>query len=191
MTASDYSETPGADGLTVFTVGHSVQPVADLLALLRAHDIDAVADVRSTPYSRRNPQYNRENLARALRPADIRYVWLGDGLGARPDDPACYVDGSASYARIAETPAFRAAIDRVIEGAARWRIALMCAEKDPAHCHRAGLVAPALVARGVTVRHILADATLEGHGALLARREAGNRRGPGPEAGAQPDLFGD
>lgn len=190
MTASDHGEALETGGPTVFTVGHSVQPVADLLALLRAHDISAVADVRSTPYSRRNSQYNRENLARALRPADIRYVWLGDGLGARPDDPACYVDGRVSYSRIAETAAFRAAIDRVIEGAARWRIALMCAEKDPAHCHRAGLVAPALVTRGVDVRHILADARLEDHAALVARMEAGNRRGTGPEAGAQPDLFG-
>ena len=83
----------GRATMRIFTVGHSTHAAEAFVALLRTHGVTAVADLRSAPYSRFNPQFNRETLARALEAQRIRYVFLGRELGARPDDPACYEDG--------------------------------------------------------------------------------------------------
>ena len=143
---------------TVFTIGHSTHPIEHFTGLLRRHDITAVGDVRATPYSRMNPQYNRENLQRSLRALDFTYVYLGHELGARPD-----------YEQVAKTPLFQSGLDRVQEGMRRFRLALMCAEKEPGECHRTLLVSRRLAERGVEVQHILADGRLESHGSVMAR----------------------
>jgi uncharacterized protein (DUF488 family) len=147
----------------VFTIGHSNLEFAKFAALLKQHDIQAVADVRSSPYSQYNPQFNREPLQRALRERGISYVFLGAELGARRSEPECYVNGRADYSLIAEAPAFIRGVDRITQGAAKMRIAIMCAEKDPLDCHRCILVSPRLRERGIEVRHILSDGTLESH----------------------------
>jgi uncharacterized protein (DUF488 family) len=147
----------------VFTIGHSNLEFAKFLALLKQHGIQAVADVRSSPYSQYNPQFNREPLQRVLQEHNISYVFLGDELGARRAERECYVNDRADYALIAHTPAFNRGINRVIQGAARMRIALMCSEKNPLDCHRCILVSPHLRERGLQVFHILADGTIESH----------------------------
>jgi uncharacterized protein (DUF488 family) len=147
----------------VFTIGHSNLEFAKFLALLKQHGIQAVADVRSSPYSQYNPQFNREPLQRVLQEHNISYVFLGDELGARRAERECYVNDRADYALIAQTPAFNRGINRVIQGAARMRIALMCSEKNPLDCHRCILVSPYLRERGLQVFHILADGTIESH----------------------------
>jgi uncharacterized protein (DUF488 family) len=147
----------------VFTIGHSNLEFARFVALLKQHGIQAVADVRSSPYSQFNPQFNRETLQRALREQGISYVFLGEELGARRSEPECYVNGRADYALIAGTPAFIRGVDRITQGAAKMRVAMMCAEKDPLDCHRCILVSPRLRERGIEVRHILSDGTLESH----------------------------
>lgn len=144
----------------LFTIGHSTQSWEQFLELLLQHHIGAVGDVRSSPYSARFPQYNRENLDRALRFANIRYVFLGDELGARRAERECYVDGIARYDRIARTAAFRTGLERVQAGVARFRLALMCAEKDPLECHRAILVCRQF-RNGLDIRHILGDGSIE------------------------------
>ena len=114
------------------TVGHSNHPIERFLGLLQSHGIAAVADVRSTPYSRFNPQFRREKLQTALAAAGIQYVFLGEELGARSQDPACYdADGRVSYARLAQTDLFRKGIARLKAGMADHRISLMCAEREP------------------------------------------------------------
>lgn len=145
----------------LYTIGHSNHSIAAFLALLAGAGITALADVRSAPYSRRLPQFGRDALRQAVSEAGIAYVFLGDKLGARPADPACYRDGVADYRLIAATPGFAEGIGRLLEGAARHRICLMCAEKEPLDCHRTILVARALRARGARIRHILADGSLE------------------------------
>lgn len=154
---------------TVFTIGHSIHALDAFIALLRRHHVSAVADVRSTPYSRFNPQFNREPLAEALGSEAIRYVFLGDALGGRSDDPACYENGRILYERVAATESFKSGLARVVQGIAKHRIALMCAEKEPLHCHRTLLVARALDARGADVAHIHADGRLEPHGEAMDR----------------------
>ena len=168
--------------MRIFTVGHSTHTSEAFLALLRTHDVTAVADVRSAPYSRFNPQFNRETLAKTLDAHGVLYLFLGRELGARPEDPACYQDGRLLYSRLAGAASFRRGLDRVIEGARPQRLALMCAEKDPLDCHRTILVARELVRRGIDVAHILADGRLEPHDAAVARLLA--RHGLD-----QPDLF--
>lgn len=153
----------------VYTIGHSNHSVEELLALLAGHGITAVADVRSQPYSRFHSQFNREGLRAALKAAGIAYVFLGRELGARPDDPACYDHGTVRYDRLAASESFQSGLTRVIAGSKKHRIALLCAEKDPLHCHRAILVSRHLAARGVTVLHIREDGQLESHDDALER----------------------
>lgn len=155
--------------LEIFTVGHSTQPIEKFLALLTEHGISAIADVRSAPYSRFNPQFNREELRNSLKLTGIRYVFLGKELGARSDDECCYVNDKVQYKLLAKTPCFQSGISRVIEGAVSHKIALMCAEKDPLDCHRTILVARELADRGVGVTHILQDGSLEAHSDALSR----------------------
>jgi len=148
----------------IYTIGHSNHPIDRFVALLQQHGIDAVADVRSTPYSRFNPQYRKERLQAALADAGIRYVFLGEELGARSKDPACYDEsGRVSYVRLAATDLFRRGIERLLTGMQNHRIAIMCAEREPLDCHRTILVARELEKAGVPVTHILKDGTLEPH----------------------------
>ena len=153
----------------VLTVGHSNHALETFVALLLQHGVTALADVRSAPYSRFNPQFNRKALDASLETLGIEYAFMGRALGGRPDDPTCYEDGRVRYDRLAETPLFREGLERIVDGAQRQRIALMCAEKEPLDCHRTILVGRSLAERGVTVAHILADGTLEPHDETMGR----------------------
>lgn len=146
----------------IYTIGHSKHSIDRFIALLQQHGIDALADVRSTPYSRFNPQFNREKLQAALKGAGIGYVFLGEELGARSKDPECYdARGRVSYARLAASDLFHHGLDRLLTGMRDHRIAVMCAEREPLECHRTILVARELERLGVPVTHILQDSSLE------------------------------
>ena len=154
----------------VFTIGHSTHEFDHFAGLLKQHRINAVADVRSTPYSRWRPQFNREKLAEALKAQGITYVFLGKELGARSNDPACYENGRVKYRRLAGAKLFRSGIQRVLDGSQRLNIALMCSEREPLDCHRTILVARELVSSGnKEVIHIHASGKLEAHGAAMQR----------------------
>lgn len=153
----------------VYTVGHSTHPVEKLVQLLKQHGITALCDVRSQPYSRVNPQFNREDLKETLKRNGITYVFLGKELGARSENLSCYVQGKVSYERLAKTELFLRGLERIQEGIRSYRVALMCAEKDPLTCHRTILVARHLRSQGVEIDHILEDGSLESHTAAMAR----------------------
>jgi uncharacterized protein (DUF488 family) len=153
----------------MFTVGHSTHPIGRFIELLKLHDVTALVDVRSHPQSRFNPQFNREALSSELHACGVMYVFLGKELGARSSDPRCYESGRASYDLIAKSDLFQQGLQRVLKGAETFRLALMCAEKDPLHCHRTILVARRLVERGAAVKHILVDGTLEAHDKAILR----------------------
>lgn len=145
----------------VFTIGHSTHPIEHFVGLLQRHGIEWLADVRSTPFSRFNPQFNRASLSHSLASAGIRYEFLGEELGARSADPGCYENGRVSYSRLAATPLFRQGLERVRAAARTQRVALMCAEREPLDCHRTILITRELEREGEHVTHILADASLE------------------------------
>ena len=157
----------------ILTVGHSSHSPERFIALLRGAGVTAVADVRSAPYSRHAPQFNRDPLRDDLGRAGIAYVFLGRELGGRPAEREFYADGVADYEKMAQAPAFAEGLERVIEGAQSYRIALMCSERDPLTCHRCLLVGRALKERGARVSHLLDSGEGVSHSAiedeLLAR----------------------
>lgn len=153
----------------IYTVGHSNHPIAHFLELLRGPGVDLLADVRSTPYSRFNPQFRRDSLAAALGEQGIEYLFLGEELGARSKDPSCYEDGRVSYRKLAGTGLFQRGIERLLAAAKTHTVAIMCAEKDPLDCHRTILVARELVGRGESVSHILASGEVEPHDLVMQR----------------------
>jgi uncharacterized protein (DUF488 family) len=146
---------------SLFTIGHSDHELDHFLSLLRAHAIDAVADVRSHPYSRFHEQFNREGFASALKRAGIKYVFLGDELGARRIERESYVEKQARYELISKLPAFHEGLRRLRQGLAAHRVSLLCAEKDPITCHRMVLVCRPLRREAIDIQHILADGALE------------------------------
>jgi uncharacterized protein (DUF488 family) len=134
------------------------------MELLRLQKITAICDVRSVPYSRYNPQFNREHLNKALsKHDDIAYVFMGKELGARSDNPHCYLDGQVQFERLAEEPNFIKGLHRLRNGMQRYRIALLCAEKDPIMCHRTILICRNLRAEDLEIKHILSDGLIEKH----------------------------
>jgi uncharacterized protein (DUF488 family) len=144
--------------LAIWTVGHSNHPLDTLLDLLRTEQIEVLVDVRSAPYSRYAPHFNREALGPALEEAGLRYLYLGDALGGRPSRAEHYdAEGHALYSAMAEQPDFREAIARLLRGARSHRIALICAEADPTDCHRRLLVGRVLTQQGAELRHITPD----------------------------------
>jgi uncharacterized protein (DUF488 family) len=152
----------------LFTIGHSTHSWERLLELLRLHAIEVVADVRSSPYSARLPQFNREVLEQNLRAASIRYVFLGKELGARRTERECYLEGVARYDRIVQVEAFREGLERLRAGARKFRVALICAEKDPLECHRTVLVCRELK-HEFDICHILEGGEIETHSQAEAR----------------------
>lgn len=153
----------------VYTIGHSTHSIMRFIALLQQHSVMALCDVRSRPYSRMNPQFNRESLKKDLREAGVKYVFLGEELGARSEDKSCYRNGQVQFNLLAKTTTFRRGIDRIKDGAREYRLALMCAEKEPLECHRTILVARALFEEGVRVLHIHSDGHLEEHSQAIER----------------------
>jgi uncharacterized protein (DUF488 family) len=157
------------------TIGHSNHPIERFVDLLQAGGVKLLVDVRSMPYSRRFPQFGRERLSKSLADANISYAWEGEALGGKPGH-------GGGYSELAVRPAFKDALDRVIDRSRSATVCLMCAEKDPLHCHRTVLVSRRLAERGAAIEHLLADGTTAPHAdieaALLAK-----------QAGA--DLFDD
>lgn len=170
---------------TLYTIGHSTHPTAAFVDLLANHGINAVSDVRSSPFSRFNPQFNREVVRDSLRAAGIAYVWLGESLGARWEDPACLDEaGNVRFDLVARTERFGEGLERVRRGMQDYRVALMCAEKDPLNCHRTILVCRNLRAPEVRIKHIREDGTVETHADVEDRLLAATGLGDG-------DLFAD
>ncbi|MEW4526968.1 DUF488 domain-containing protein [Maioricimonas sp. JC845] len=153
---------------TLWTIGHSTRDLDGFLGLLQANGVTAVADVRSHPYSKLVPHFDRETLAASLKACDISYVFLGEELGARREEDCCYVDGRAEYDLIRRTPAFQAGLQRVRKGMHRYDIALMCAERDPLTCHRSILIARSLCGE-FDVRHIVDSGVVESQGEVERR----------------------
>lgn len=174
----------------LFTIGHSNLDIKEFIALLSQHNVTALADVRSSPYSRYVSQFNKENLKNSLLNVGIKYVFLGEELGARTKDRSCYVEGKAVYENIAKTQLFSQGIQRIKKGSESYNIALMCAEKDPITCHRAVLICQHLKVLPLDINHILQDGNLESHENLENRLlEIHNLGQSAKESSVQLSLF--
>jgi DNA-3-methyladenine glycosylase II len=157
----------GWRGSRVYTIGHSTRTIDELVTLLRAHGVSILADIRTIPRSRHNPQFNRGELGRALRNRRIRYVHLASlgGLrhAAKDSGNAGWHNASfRGYADYMQTDGFAAGLEELRRLAAGGTVALMCAEAVPWRCHRS-LVADALCVRGAQVRHIASATNAPAH----------------------------
>lgn len=169
---------------TLFTIGYSGRTIDDFIAILEQHRITALCDVRSMPYSSRNPDYNRESLKKTLKSHNIEYVFLGEELGARPKNLSCYVDGKAIYEKIAATTLFKNGLERIKLGIRKgYVLALMCAEKDPVTCHRTILICRNLRGQGIDIRHIIDNQSMATQADLEKRLIA--------QLKLHPDMFKD
>jgi uncharacterized protein (DUF488 family) len=139
----------------VYTVGYGNRPVQTLVSLLGDYQITHIADVRSHPYSRSQPSYSRDELSSHLQEGGIEYVFLGDQLGGRPDDPSCYTNGKVDYAKCRDRESYREGIRRLRTAVDRgFKVALLCSELKPQNCHRSKLIGETLSHEGIEVRHI-------------------------------------
>jgi uncharacterized protein (DUF488 family) len=143
---------------TVWTVGHSNHDLETFLALVQRHHVTYLVDVRSHPYSRFAPHFNREELQSSVQARGVRYVFLGSVLGGRPQhEDQVDAKGHALYDKMALEPAFGEAIDRLLRDASEHRLALLCTCGRPQECHRRLLVGKVLCDRGAELCHILPD----------------------------------
>lgn len=113
----------------LYTIGYSCHSIESLIAALKTYHVEAVADVRSQPFSRFKPEFNRPSLSEKLKINGLRYVFLGEECGARVDDPNCYINGKADYSRVAKSKLFPKGLERIITGLSKMNIALLCAKK--------------------------------------------------------------
>jgi uncharacterized protein (DUF488 family) len=152
---------------TILSIGHSTHPIEVLLEMLRAHAVAQIADVRAFPSSRRQPQFNREELAAALGAAGISYIHIR-ALGGRREPRVDSINTAwrnasfRGYADYMQTPEFAAALQTLIAAGNQHRTAMMCAEAVPWQCHRS-LIADALAARGLEIEHIFSAASRKSH----------------------------
>ncbi len=157
----------GKEQRTIWTIGHSTRSIEEFLAVLTAHRLEAVADVRSLPGSRRYPHFDAEPLAETLREAGLEYRWiplLGGRRRVQPDSPNTAWRSAAfrGYADYMATAPFRAGIDELLALAHRKRTAILCAEAVWWRCHRS-LISDCLKAEGITVIHMFDDKKVEEH----------------------------
>ena len=146
----------------VFTIGHSNHSADHFSELLKMHRVDVVVDVRSQPYSRYANQFDQSSLKLVLRTAGTQHLYLGKELGGRPEGNDFYdQDGRVLYDRVAATTTFRKGIARLEKGIAEFRVAVLCAEENPAACHRRLLVGRVLIGHGIHVKHIRGDGSLQ------------------------------
>jgi uncharacterized protein (DUF488 family) len=140
---------------TLFTIGYGNRPLDEVLAQLRRESVQYLIDVRSSPRSKFNPDFSSEPLERSLQAVGIRYVFMGDTLGGRPEDMSCYENGHVIYERVQSRPFFRRGIERLQSALEqRLRVCLLCSESNPADCHRSKLIGTTLSAAGVDVVHL-------------------------------------
>jgi uncharacterized protein (DUF488 family) len=152
---------------SILTIGHSNHSLEHFVSLLRCHLVQVVADVRSHPYSAYASTFDHEALAKSLHTAGFQYVYLGNELGGRPRGHVYYdTDGRVLYGKVAESSAFRSGLARLEKGLRQSIVAVLCAEENPAGCHRRLLVSRVLAERGVMVQHIRGDGRLQTEGEL-------------------------
>lgn len=154
-------------GITVYTVGHSTHPADEFVELVRAHGVETVADVRTIPKSRHNPQFAQEALSETLTAAGMRYARLEElgGLRHTTKESANGAWRNASfrgYADYMQTDAFAKGIDHLREIATESATAVMCAEAVPWRCHRS-LIGDALLVRGDEVLDIMSPTSAKPH----------------------------
>ncbi len=170
---------------SLFSIGHSSHPIKKFIDILRQNRINTIADVRSSPYSKYAPQFNKEDLEHFLKNEDIEYLFLGKELGARVSSENCYINGHAKYELISRLSIFQSGLEFVFRKIEQCKLALMCSEAEPLNCHRTILICRQLkkLHPELKITHILSDGSTESHEEAEQRLVRLHK--------LQPELFGD
>lgn len=140
----------------IYSIGHGTKKIEAFLNELSSFKISYLVDVRTSPYSKYNPQFNREMLKNDLEYAGITYVYLGGNLGGLPSDRSCYVDGKVDYDLIKEKDFFKEGLKRlIIANEKNLNVAIMCSESKPEECHRSKLIGQELLKQNISLVHII------------------------------------
>ncbi len=174
-------KAPGpGESPTLHTIGYGARTLEELIAVLQAHHLDYVLDVRTSPYSKFKPEFSREPLNDALKARGVRYIFMGDTLGGQPRHSGCYTDGKVDYEKVRQQPFFQAGFERLRNAhEQRLRAALLCSEGRPEQCHRSKMIGEALAMAGIPIWHI------DEGGQLLTQSQVMDRL-----TGGQLDFFG-
>ncbi|MDE0401188.1 MAG: DUF488 domain-containing protein [Candidatus Poribacteria bacterium] len=141
--------------IPIYTIGYGSRSIAELIEVLHQHEIAYLIDVRSAPYSRYKPEFSKATLANELEQKGIRYVFMGDTLGGRPDDETCYVNGKVDYEKVKATAFYQHGIERLHAAFLQQQsVVLMCSEGKPEECHRCKLIGTTLTKDNIPVIHI-------------------------------------
>lgn len=144
-----------AEDEKIWSIGHSNTDYSTFAALVHVHEIETIADIRSQPYSRYTPHFNQETLQALLKGSEIQYVFMGDSLGGRPPEPEMYdADGHVLYNLLAKNFRFLQGLESLCIQAQRSKLAMMCSEESPEHCHRRLLIGRVLRDQGIDIFHI-------------------------------------
>lgn len=169
------------DTIPIYTIGYGSRSISEFIDVLQQYEISYLIDVRSVPHSAYKKEFSKKPLANELEQQGIRYVFMGDLLGGKPDDDSCYINGIVDYERVKETEFFRRGIERLHAAfSQQQRVALMCAEEKPEHCHRTKLVSVTLTDEDLPVVHIDENSEEMTQEQIIDRI-----------TGGQMDLFGD
>jgi len=168
---------------TLFSIGHGNKPLDQFLKELDSEGIAFLLDVRSKPYSKWNPQYNREDLEQALKAHGITYVFVGDTLGGLPIDRTCYdSDNKVIYEVIKKKQFFKEGLERLLTAHKKQvPLALMCSESNPAACHRSKLIGQELLTHKISIQHIVGKDKIKPQELVMAELTKGK---------GTTDLFG-
>ncbi len=162
----------------LFSIGHSNHPLDTFLKLLGQQGIEVLVDARSHPYSRFAPHFDTGPLKSTVNGVGIKYLFLGKELGGRPEGGEFYdAEGHVLYSRVAESPLFLEGVARLEAGVTKYRVALLCSEEDPSHCHRRLLVGRVLAARGIVLDHIRGEGRVQTEAELQAEEERRHAKG--------------
>ena len=153
--------------LKIWTIGHSNVSEEEFVKLLKDNDIKILVDVRSNPYSKFSPQFNRFEIKDLLKETGIGYRYLGDLLGGRPKDESCYTAGKVCYEKIREKSWYKKGIGKLIEIASQDKTVIMCSEEEPYHCHRHLLITPSFLEKHIEVFHIRKNDVISNGGQIL------------------------
>jgi len=168
---------------TIFSIGHGNKNINEFIGELKYHEIFYLIDVRSTPYSKWNPQYNQATIEGSLKNDNISYVYLGDKLGGLPSDRSCYIDGKVEYDLVKQKDFFIEGLNRLLAANEKnVKVAVMCSETNPADCHRSKLIGQELLSHGISIKHIVTGNKIKSQEAVMAEVTKGV---------GIVDLFGD
>ena len=166
---SPQTQHTGAAKPRVLTIGHSNHAAEHFLGLLKTHEVQVVVDTRSQPYSKYTTHFDQKDLMAALSAAGIHYLYLGQELGGRPEGEEFYdAEGHVLYDRVAATELFKEGLTRLERGIREYNVALLCAEENPAACHRRLLIGRVLAEHGFQLEHIRGDARIQTEGEVAA-----------------------